>query len=194
MPANQPYDPRYNAKIYVPKQTEEERRARATPLENLKGLRYRTESPAPPANIPVPAESAPQPHVLPDNVEPTEIPVPDSTPTEQEGVLAESPKSFKKKESRATLDDHEVEERIVSAHCCADAHVEKPVQHTGADIAKAPAPSSALAYEEDDILAYANVISFYSRPRRNTSAPKATRQRSGGPCISMSPLPYRSSG
>jgi len=46
MPINQPYDPRFNAKLYIPKLTEEERRARATPLENLRGLRFRTETPA----------------------------------------------------------------------------------------------------------------------------------------------------
>ena len=44
MPANQPYDPRYNAKIHVPKLTEGQRRARATPLENL--LRPRPAAPA----------------------------------------------------------------------------------------------------------------------------------------------------
>lgn len=41
MPANHPYDPRYNAKIYVPKLTEEQRRARATPLENLRRPKLR---------------------------------------------------------------------------------------------------------------------------------------------------------
>ena len=46
MPINHPYDPRYNAKVYVPKLTEEQRRARATPVENLRSLRFRSESPA----------------------------------------------------------------------------------------------------------------------------------------------------
>ena len=52
MPINHPYDPRFNAKIYVPKLTEEERRARATPLENLRGLRFRSDTPAAPAAPP----------------------------------------------------------------------------------------------------------------------------------------------
>ncbi len=65
MQINQPYDPRYNPKVYVPKLTEEQRLARATPLENLRGLRFRSETPAAPstaeavAPTPVPAQDAP---------------------------------------------------------------------------------------------------------------------------------------
>ncbi len=58
MPINHPYDPRYNAKIYIPKLTEEERRARATPLENLRGLGFRTATPAAPGALPSPPEIA----------------------------------------------------------------------------------------------------------------------------------------
>jgi hypothetical protein len=48
MPINHPYDPRHNPKVWFSKLTEEERRARATPLENLRGLRFRSETPAAP--------------------------------------------------------------------------------------------------------------------------------------------------
>lgn len=69
MPVNHPYDPRYNAKIYIPKLTEEERRARATPLENLRSLRFRSNAPAaqpsPPKiarpEIATPQDPAPEP-------------------------------------------------------------------------------------------------------------------------------------
>lgn len=45
MPTNHPYDPSFNAQIYVPKLTDEERRGRATPLENLRSLRFRSAPP-----------------------------------------------------------------------------------------------------------------------------------------------------
>lgn len=53
---NRPYDPRYNANVYVPKLTEAQRQARATPVENLRSVRFRTETPAPEVEQPAPAE------------------------------------------------------------------------------------------------------------------------------------------
>lgn len=79
MQINQPYDPRYNPNVYVPKLTEEQRLARATPLENLRGLRFRSEAPAAPlqpeaeapstseapAPVPVPTQKTPEPRYVP---------------------------------------------------------------------------------------------------------------------------------
>jgi hypothetical protein len=200
MALNHPYDPRFNAKLHIPKQTEEERRARATPLENLKGLRFRSETSAAQANAPVPTEAVPEPSALPDNAAPQDVPVPpqipapDYIPTALEVVQAEFPEIFKQEESRAMLDAHEVEQCLFSAPCSADGHEGEHAPHTEANVATAPNPPSDLAYEEDDILAYANVISFYSRPRRNTTAPKATRQRSRGLRFSAFLIPHYASG
>jgi hypothetical protein len=183
MALNHPYDPRHNAKLHIPKQTEEERLARATPLENLKGLRFRTQTPAAQANAPVPTDAVPEPPALPDNAAPQDVPVspqvpaPDYIPTALEVVRVEFPEIFKQEKPQAMLDVPVAEQRPVNAPCSADGHGGESAHHTEANLAKAPDPPSPLAYEEDDILAYANVVSFYSRPHRNTSAPKATRQR-----------------
>jgi len=200
MAVNHPYDPRFNAKLHIPKQTEEERRARATPLENLKGLRFRTQTPAAPVAVPIPAESLPEPPALPDNAAPQDVPVPpqipapDYIPTALEVVAAEFPEIFTQEKSQAMLNAHEVEQGIVSAPCRNDGQAGERAPHTEAIVATAPDPPYALAYEEDDILAYANVVSFYSRPRRNTSAPKVPRQHCSGLRFSMSLIPHHSSG
>ena len=55
MPANRPYDPRYNAKLYISKLTEEERRAWATPLESLRRPRTEPTEPASASPSPEPA-------------------------------------------------------------------------------------------------------------------------------------------
>ncbi len=73
MPANRPYDPRYNAKLYVPKLTEAQRRARATPLESLR--RPRPEATAPAVLPPPPQATTPQPEIR--EVPIAEVPVPE---------------------------------------------------------------------------------------------------------------------
>ena len=79
MPANRPYDPRYNAKLYVPKLTEAQRRARATPLESLRRPRPRPDdldtAPA------LPLDTTPQP----ENPEVPTAEVPISEPASQYG-------------------------------------------------------------------------------------------------------------
>lgn len=198
MPINQPYNPRYNAKLYVPKLTEEERRARATPLENLRGLRFRTVTPAAPVEVPIPTEVVPDAPALPDNAAPQDVPVsvpaPDYIPTALEVIIAEFPEIFNQVESQAMLDTHEVEQCPVSALCSTDGPDWEPAHHTEANLAKAPDPPSALVYEEDDILAYANVVSFYSRPRRTAPPPKVTRQHCSGLRSSTFLIPHHSSG
>jgi len=197
MAVNHPYDPRFNAKLHIPKQTEEERRARATPLENLKGLRFRTETPSAPVPVPTPVESlppapAPQDIAPPQDV-PVPVPTPDYIPTALEVVQAEFPEIFTQGENRKNL-EHDDEHRVVNAEHRANGHKWEHAHHNDANLAKAPDPPSALAYEEDDILAYANVVSFYSRPRRNAPPPKATRQRSSGLRFATSLIPHHSSG
>jgi hypothetical protein len=121
MPLNQPYDPRYNAKIYVPKLTEEQRRARATPLENLRGLRFRSEAPAAPVEVPVPAESVPQAPAQQDIAAPQDVPMlapaRDYVPTAQEVVFAEFPEIFARQGKQPLADVLADEECLVSARC-----------------------------------------------------------------------------
>jgi len=88
MAVNHPYDPRFNAKLYVPKLTEDERRARATPLENLRGLRFRTATPAAPSpaeDVVPPLETA---QVVPAAPSPTEDVVPALVPTQASPAAA----------------------------------------------------------------------------------------------------------
>lgn len=103
-----PYDPRYNAKIYIPKLTEEERRARATPLENLRSLRFRTQvttAPAPMEAInPTPAAPPPPKDEAPTPVTPAPVPVPTVNTTEprhipsaREVVFAEFPELYRER-------------------------------------------------------------------------------------------------
>ncbi len=103
MQLNQPYDPRYNPKVYVPKLTEEQRLARATPLENLRSLRFRSQTPAAPpqpkAEAPSPTQTAP---TAPSTSEaPAPVPVPTRNtpepryvPSAREVVFAEFPELY----------------------------------------------------------------------------------------------------
>lgn len=138
MPLNQPYDPRYNAKVYVPKQTEEERRARATPLENLRSLRFRSEVPAAPVEVPVPAESVPQAPAPEDSAAPQDVPVParasDYRPTAPEVVFAEFPEIFAPRGKQPLSEAHADDESLVSAGpVCNDAESDHPRQSTVCD-------------------------------------------------------------
>ncbi|MBL7645755.1 MAG: hypothetical protein JNK74_06125 [Candidatus Hydrogenedentes bacterium] len=121
MPINQPYDPRYKAKIFVPKLTEEERRARATPLENLRSLRFRAETPAAPVDVPVPAESVAQAPATRENAAPEAVPVlapasaSDCRPTALEVLLAEFPEIFAPQGKQHLSEAHADDERPLSA-------------------------------------------------------------------------------
>jgi hypothetical protein len=197
MALNHPYDPRFNAKLHIPKQTEEDRRARATPLENLKGLRYRTVTPDASASVSVPAESipqapAPQHTAAPQDALPVSVPAPDCTPTALEVVQAGLPEIFTQGENGGYL-DHDDDHRAINAGHRADGQGSDRVHHPEANIA-VPDPPSSMGYEENDILAYANVVSFYSRPRRNATPPETIRQRSGGLRFATSLIPHHSSG
>jgi hypothetical protein len=197
MALNHPYDPRHNPKIYIPKLTEEQRLAWVTPLENLKGLRFRTETPAAPVTVPTPVESLPPAPAPQDTVALQDVPVPapapDYIPTALEVVQAELPEISTQGDNRENI-EHDDEHRVANARHRANGHGGEHAHHTEANIASAPDPPSTLAYEEDDILAYANVVSFYSRPRRNATAPKAARQRSGGLRSATPLIPHHSSG
>ena len=121
MPINQPYDPRYNAKLYIPKLTEEQRRARATPLENLRSLRFRSELPAAPVEVPVPAESVTQAPAPEDIAAPQDVPVsapaPDCRPTALEVVFAEFAEIFAPQGKQHLSEAHADEECLVSTGC-----------------------------------------------------------------------------
>ena len=184
MPINQPYDPRYNAKLYIPKLTEEERRARATPLENLRGLRFRSQAPAAPVEVPTPAESVPQAPAPQDTAAPEKVPVsapaPHYVPTALEVVSAEFPEIF------APTTNGQCQ----SPSAAADGNPEATRNEIGDETGSPP----VMPYEENDILACSNVISFYSRPRRNATAPKAIHPRSGCLSFATSLIPHHSSG
>lgn len=151
MALNHPYNPRHNPKIYIPKLTEEERRARATPLENLRGLRFRTQTPAEPSpaeavvSSPVPMPIAPATPSQPKAAvpSPTQIapaapspskaaaPVPSPlqntlrlphVPTAREVVFAEFPEIFAHPIKRAFGEARVDEYHLVGARCLADAH------------------------------------------------------------------------
>ena len=113
MPINHPYDPRYNAKVYIPKLTEEERKARATPLENLRGLRFRTVTPAAPVapassphietveiatpevpTVEAPTADVPTPELLTPEPAPQEDLAPDYVPAAWEVVFASFPELY----------------------------------------------------------------------------------------------------
>jgi hypothetical protein len=119
VPINQPYDPHYNPKVYVPKLTEEQRLARATPLENLRGLRFRSEAPVAPVEVPIPAESVTQAPAPQDSATPEEVPVPppapDDRPTALEVVFAEFPEIFAHQGERPLVEAHADDKRPVSA-------------------------------------------------------------------------------
>ncbi len=100
MPLNQPYDPHYNPKVYVPKLTEEQRRARATPLENLRGLRFRSEAPAASVDVPVPAEAVTQPPAPVDVPAPAES-VPQAPAPQDNATPQGTPVSLQVPESRS---------------------------------------------------------------------------------------------
>ena len=135
MPINHPYDPHYNAKIYIPKLTEEQRLARVTPLENLRGLRYRTATPAAPspaeADVPTPVTTPvapitpPQPEaavpsplqIAPAEPSPTEgaapaplsapnTPAPPYIPSAREVVFAEFPELYPERIGLAHGESH----------------------------------------------------------------------------------------
>ncbi len=100
MPANRPYDPRYNAKLYVPKLTEEQRRARATPLERLR--RSRPEAANPAALPSFPQDTTPQPKsqeipraevAVPENAA-QGAPTPDHIPEAWEVVCTQFPEIY----------------------------------------------------------------------------------------------------
>ncbi len=131
MQLNQPYDPRYNPKVYVPKLTEEQRRARATPLENLRGLRFRSEVPVAPMEVPVPAETVTQAPASQDNAAPQDTPVPapgpDDRPTALEVVAAEFPEIFAHQSEQPLGEAHADDECPVSAgRLCNDAAWDHP--------------------------------------------------------------------
>lgn len=145
MQLNQPYDPRYNAKLYIPKLTEEERRARATPLENLRGLRFRSEVPAAPLDVPAPAEAVIEAPAPQDNTKPqgTPVPLPDpesrsvaipekgpaspSIPTALEVLCAEFPEIFAPQASRPHKEALADDECLASAGpVCNDAGLDRP--------------------------------------------------------------------
>ena len=138
MQLNQPYDPRYNAKLYVPKLTEKERLARATPLENFRGLRFRSEASAAPVEVPVPAESVTQAPAPQDIVAPQDVPVPppasDYRPTALEVVFAEFPEIFapqgKQHLSEARADDGSL---VSAGPVCNDAASDHPRHRTAYD-------------------------------------------------------------
>ncbi len=119
MPINQPYDPRYNPKVYVPKLTEEQRRARATPLENLRSLRFRSETPAAPLEAPIPTESVTQAPAPQDSATPQDVPVPAPAPgyrpTALEVVFAEFPEIFACQGERSLEEAHADDSGLVSA-------------------------------------------------------------------------------
>lgn len=133
MPINQPYDPRYNAKIYVPKLTEEERRAHATPLENLRSLRFRTQVPATPSPVEavVSTPTAPRLSKAPTQIEPavaspgeapTPVPVPPVNTTElrrrpspAEVVFAEFPELYPERCGQVHGNTHRPELCLVGA-------------------------------------------------------------------------------
>lgn len=181
MQLNQPYDPRYNAKVYIPKLTEEQRLARATPLENLRGLRFRCQAPVAPVEAPIAVESLPQVPApqdsAPQQVQPVSAPAPHDVPTALEVGATESPEIF-----APTTNAH--------SHSRESGNPETARNEIGAESGSPP----RMAYEENDILAYSNVISFYSRPRRNATVPKTTQPRSRGLRFATSLFPHHSSG
>ncbi len=192
MPINQPYDPRHNPKVYVPKLTEEERRARATPLENLRGLRFRSQVPAAPVEVPIPAESvpltpAPQDTAAPEKV-PVSAPAPHYVPTALEVVSAEFPEIFAPRLNRMDAETQVGEDRSTNArrpiqelemHSRLTVIPTKVgIQRPGeANFAKALDPRPPRRTRSTIPPAYSNIISFYRLPRRNPSAPEAMRQR-----------------
>lgn len=147
MPANQPYDPRYNAKIYIPKLTEEQRRARATPMENLRRPRLQpADPPAAPSTAeavvptPVPVQDAPAspcpseaaapspPQNESAGPSPTEAaataplpaqaaPAPHGIPTAREVVMAEFPELYPQCCGRTCWPMHVDEIGALSAEC-----------------------------------------------------------------------------
>jgi hypothetical protein len=124
MQINQPYDPRYNPNVYVPKLTEEQRLARATPLENLRGLRFRSQTPAAPlqpkAEDPSPTQTAP---TAPSTSEaPAPVPVPTQNtpepryvPSAREVVFAEFPELYPERCEQVHGNTHRHELCLVGA-------------------------------------------------------------------------------
>lgn len=177
MSANQPYDPRYNAKIYVPKLTEEQRRARATPLENLRSLRYRCQASTAPVEAPIAVKSLPQAPALQDVSVPEQAPAHEYLPTALEVVFAEFPEIFKQGENRANLKVYEDQHGVVSV----GSHGWEHVRQSETTFANALDHPSAAADENDTPPAYSNIISFYRRPRPNATASMAMLHRNAGP-------------
>lgn len=153
MQLNQPSDPRYNAKLYIPKLTEEERRARATPLENLRSLRFRsapaeiqTLASAIPDPAPASLESINPPSTVPTpttvDAAPQNGPVQPCVPTAQDVVRAAFPEIYGPAESL----DSRLPWRMRNRTACERFQLDKPLQHPGI---KPPAPKVTIQRAEE---------------------------------------------
>ena len=186
MALNHPYNPRHNPKVYVPKLTEEQRLARATPLENLRGLRFRTEAPAAPVEVPIPMASVAQAPEPQDSAAQQAVPVspqapaPEYVPSALEVVFAEFPELF------APTTNGQCQSPSAAADRNPDTTRNKLREETGSP--------PVMAYEENDPPVYSNIISFYRLPRNTATTPKAIQPRGGGLSLARSLLPHHSSG